>query len=167
MLKINMRFAKNEDLPSIVYIYNQAIRSKSATGDLTEFSVAERINWFNKFDKDKYPLYVVETEDKVIGYCSISPYREGRKAMESVAEISYYLDYSYHNRGIGFKLMEYVIEDCKRTGKENLLAILLDINKSSIALLEKFSFEKWGYLPDIINIDGKKCSHLIYGVKIK
>jgi len=163
---LNIRFSKIADLPFIVDIYNQAIRSENATGDLDEFSVDDRKEWFYKYDNDHYPLYVAVIENKVVGYCALSPYRPGRKAMSSAAEISYYLDYSFHGKGIGTALIEFAISDCERIGKENLLAILLDINSSSIRLLEKLNFEKWGYFPNIINLNGKKCGHLIYGLKI-
>ncbi len=164
--KLNIRFANRTDLPFIIDIYNQAIRSKNATGDLTEFSLEQRLDWFDKFDNEAHPIYIAEIASKVIGYCTILPYRPGREAMSSVAEISYYIDYSYHNQGIGSKILEYVIKDCNRIGKENLLAILLDINLESVGILEKFNFKKWGYFPGIININGKKCGHLIYGLKI-
>ena len=164
--ELTIRFAKFSDLSSIVDIYNQAIRTKSDTGDTEEFYVNDRIKWFEKFDKDEYPLYIVEIANKVIGYCTLSPYRPGRKAMSTVAEISYYVDYEIHGSGIGTALLKHVISDCERIGKENLIAILLDINSQSVGILEKFKFSKWGHLPDIININGKKCGHLIYGLKI-
>ena len=162
-----IRFANIADLPFIVKIYNQAIRSKNATGDIEEFDFDERIGWFEKFDNDKYPLYVAEIENSVVGYCTLSPYRPGREAMSTVAEISYYLDYSFHGKGIGAALLKYVIADCARIGKKSLLAIFLDINLPTIGLLEKLNFKKWGHLPGIIEIDRKKCGHLIFGLKIK
>ena len=166
MLEIKIRLSESTDLPYIVEIYNQAIRSGIATGDLTEFTMEQRLDWYKKFDSESYPLYIAEINNKVVGYCTLSPYRPGREAMASIAEISYYIDYSYQNQGVGTKLLEYVIADCKRTGKESLLAILLDINPQSIALLKKFNFEQWGHFPGIINIKGKKCGQLIYGLKI-
>jgi len=66
---LRIRFSKITDLPFIVDIYNQAIRSGNATGDLDEFSVDDRKEWFYKFDNDHYPLYVAVIENKVIGYC--------------------------------------------------------------------------------------------------
>ena len=164
--EIIIRFANITDLPIIVDIYNQAIRSRCATGDMEEFGVDERIEWFEKFDNNENPLYIAEIENRVVGYCTLSPYRPGRKAMSSIAEISYYLDYSFHGKGIGTSLLKYVISDCDRIGKKSLLAILLDINSPTIGLLKKFNFKKWGYFPGIIEIDGKKYGHLIYGLKI-
>lgn len=164
--EIKIRLAKLSDLPSIVDIYNQAIRSQFATGDLTEFDVEERQEWFNKFNKDKYPIYIAEINNNVVGYCTLSPYRPGREAMASVAEISYYVDFSFHGKGVGTALFNYAISDCKRIGKDSLLAILLDINNTSIRILKKFGFKQWGHFPNIINFNGKYCGHLVYGLKI-
>lgn len=162
-----IRFADLNDLPLIVKIYNQAIRSNSATGDMDEFTVHERVDWFNKFDPVNFPIYVAEFNSKVIGYATLSPYREGRKAMAKIAEISFFIDYSYHGLGVGSALVSHAISDCSRIGKETLLAILLDINPESIHLLKKFNFEEWGYLPNIIDFNGQKCGHLIYGLNLK
>ena len=93
-------------------------------------------------------------------------YRKGRGGLKEVAEISYYLDYNYHRLGYGKKLIEYMISDCKRLGIKNLFALLLEINKASIIILEKFGFTKWGFMPDVVNLNGNKCGHLIYGKKV-
>ena len=167
-MKINteliIQFATINDLPSIVAIYNQAIKSKSATGDTEEFRIEERINWFNKFNNNTYPIYVAKINNIVVGYCTLSAYRPGRKAMSKVAEISYYVDYNFHKKGVGTSLLKHVLEDCNRLKKENLLAFILDINKSTINILKKFNFKQLGYLPNIIEINSKKCGHLIYGL---
>jgi len=165
--KYNIRFASINDLSLIVEIYNQAIRSKSATGDMDAFLVEERVEWFHKFDTDSFPIYVAEINHNIIGYLTLSPYREGRRGMNKIAEISFYLDYSYRGLGIGSALVSYAINDCRRIGKETLLAILLDINDKSVSLLKKFNFKKWGHLPDIINLKGLKCGQFIYGLSIK
>ena len=164
--KISIRFATLKDLPSIIAIYNQAIKSNCATGDTEEFCLNDRIEWFNKFDNNNHPLYVAQINKKIVGYCSISPYRPGRTAMSKVAEISYYVDYSFHKKGIGTALLNYVITDCTRIGKKNLLAFLLDINTSTIGLLTKFNFKQLGHLPNVIELKTRVCGHYIYGLKI-
>ncbi len=164
--QLTIRFADITDLPAIVDIYNQAIRSRCATGDLDKFDVEDRREWFGKYDSEHYPLYVAQIGKKVVGYCTLSPYRPGRRAMAKVAEISYYLDYSFHKMGIGTALLNHAISDCGRIDKETLLAILLDVNTQSIGILEKFGFEKWGHYPGIIDLEGKVCGHLVYGLKM-
>ena len=164
--QINIRFAHLTDLPRLVDIYNQAIVSGNATGDTEEFQVENRVKWFEKYNKDGYPIYVSEWKNKVIGYCTLSPYRPGRKAMSGVAEVSYYLDYKFHGKGIGTALLQHAIADCPRIEKRYLLAILLDINVASIGLLEKCGFEKWGHFPNIIDLNGKICGQVVYGFVI-
>ena len=164
---VHIRFANTSDLPTIVNIYNQAIEEKKATADLTPFTVEQRVNWFNKFSINEYPIYVAELDGIVLGYASLSPYRNGREALRKVAEISFYLDYSSLGIGIGSSLIEHVIADCHRINKESLLAILLDANTASIKLLQKFGFKEWGNLPLNSNFEGKKYGHLIYGLNLK
>jgi phosphinothricin acetyltransferase len=163
--QLNIRFAQPEDLSATVKIFNQAVRAR-LNGSLKEFTVEEKKPWFSKFNKDKYPIYVAELNGNIVGYCYLSAYRSGRQAMNKIAEISYYIHFDHHRKGIASKLIEYAILDCKRLGKESLLAILLDTNKPSIAILEKFNFKKWGHYPDIIDLDGKQCGQLIYGLKL-
>jgi len=163
--KVNIRFANSSDLAEIVIIFNQAVRAR-VNGSLQEETVESRSNWFNSFNQNNYPIYVAEQNNRVVGYCYLSPYRSGRQAMNKVAEISYYIDYNYHKQGIASVLIEHTINDCQRVNKNSLLAILLDKNIPSISILEKFGFKKWGYYPDIIDLDGQICSQLIYGLKL-
>ena len=163
---LSIRFAQNSHLPAIVDIYNQAIRSRCATGDMDEFTVVVRIDWFNQHSPDSFPVYVVEMNNKVLGFGSLSPYRPGRRAMDKVAEVSFFLDYNHHHKGIGTALLTHMINDCNRLGINSLIAILLNINIPSIALLKKHGFEQWGLMPQIINFEDKTCDHLYYGLTI-
>ncbi len=161
----NIRFANYADLAEIVVIFNQAVRAR-VNGSLKEGTVESRSKWFSEFSQKEYPIYVAEQNNRVVGYCYLSQYRSGRQAMSKTAEISYYIDYNHHRQGIGSALIKHTINDCKRVNKNNLLAILLDKNKPSISILEKFGFKKWGCYPDIVNLDGEICSQLIYGLKL-
>lgn len=167
IVKPIIRLATFKDLTAIVKIYNQAIHSKTATGDLQEFTVNDKIDLFQKFNEDSYPIYVAELQEKIVGYATLSPYRPGRKAMNRIAEISFYIDYEHHNLGIGSALIQYCIDDCPRINKESLLAILLDINTSSVQLLKKFGFNEWGRFPNIIHLENQTCNQLVYGLKLK
>ena len=96
----------------------------------------------------------------------MSPHRPGRKALRSVAEISYYIHKDHRKKGVANTLISYTIEKAKELGFKNLFTILLDLNKPSIYILEKFGFEKWGHLPDIAEFDDVICGQYIYGRKI-
>ncbi len=162
----SIRFANPTDLPRLVELYNQAILSHTATGDTVPFSIEQRQGWFDQHQRDRYPIYVSEDEGGVVsGYLSLSPYRD-RPAMQRTAEISYYVDYAHHRQGIGTALMEHALADCPRLGRKVLIAIVLEWNSASIQLLERFGFERWGYLPDVAELSGRLCGHLYYGRKI-
>ena len=165
-MKATIRLGNEKDLPAIVRIYNQAIRSGIATGDLTEFTVDQRRSWFQQFTSDDYPIYVLEIAEKVVGYGTLSPYRPGRGAMMHIAEISFFLDNDYQQKGLGSQLVQHMINDCPRIKKKSLLAILLSVNGPSIKLLEKFHFELWGTFPGVIRLRDQTCSQLIYGLTL-
>lgn len=163
---MNIRFAEHKDLKDIIDIYNQAIKAGNATADIKEFKSNDRVDWLLEHNNHKYPIYILELNHTIIGWGSLSPYRKGREGLKETAEISYYLNYKYHGQGYGKILIRYMIEDCKRLGIKNLLALLLEINKKSSLILEGFGFSKWGFMPDVVNLKGVRCGHLIYGKKI-
>ena len=159
-----IRLAVPSDLPRLVAIYNQAIAAGNATADTVPFTVEARRPWFEEHDPESHPIYVCE-EGEVSGYLSLSPYRD-RPALRRTAEVSYYVDYARHGRGIGSTLMAHALEQAPGLGKRVLIAILLEWNVASLRLLEKFGFEKWGYLPEVAEFGGRLCGHLYYGRKM-
>lgn len=162
----NIRKAEKTDLTRLTEIYNQAILTKRCTCDTQIFTVEERKQWFNEHQTDRFPVWIYETEEKVVGYSYITPYRSGRNALRDVCEISYYLDFDYHRKGIGSQLVDYTIQEVKKRGFDNIIAILLSCNSRSIMLLKKFGFSEWGVLPEIAKFEDVSCSHLYYGKKI-
>ena len=155
------------DQNDIIKIYNHAVDERFATADTEHVSVESRREWFLLHSLNTYPIFIAEENGEVIGWCSLSPHRPGRKALRTVAEISYYVHKDYRRMGVANKLITHTIEIAKELGFRNLISILLDLNKTSIYILEKFGFEKWGHLPKIAEIDGTICGQFIYGIKLK
>jgi len=165
--KLVITWPTRNNLPELIEIYNQAIRSRIATGDTIEFTNAQqRSSWFSSHNKMTFPIYMLSYEDKVIGYGTLSPWRDGRQAMRNIAEVSFFLHEDYQGKGFGKILLQYIINDCPRINIKTLIAILLDVNKKSVCLLERFGFQKWGYFPEVIEFPDKTCGQLIYGKKV-
>ena len=162
-----IREATIHDLERLTEIYNQAILSKKATADTETFTAEQRREWLLSHNNKRTPLLVYEDCGTVLGYCYLSEYRPGRRALESIAEISYYIDFDYHRRGIASKLIQSIIDAAIALEYRNLLAILLSCNHGSIALLEKHGFKLWGTLPDVVRIDADVYSHFYYGLNIE
>jgi len=165
---MQIRIATADDLTQIIAIYNQAVLRGNCTADTESLEVSERCNWFNEHTPEKYPLFVICEEDNgnILGWCSLSTHRKGRKALANVAEISYYVETGQQGKGIGNKLMVHALNMAPECGLHNLFAILLDTNKVSIALLEKYGFTQWGHLPDIAEFADRVCGQFIYGRKV-
>ena len=155
-----------KDHSEIVKIYNHAVDEKFATADTQHVSLESRKDWFAQHSPDTYPIYVAEENGEIIGWCSLSPHRPGRKALRTVAEISYYIHKDHRRKGVANSLVHYTIESAKSLGFKNLISILLDLNEPSIHILEKFGFDKWGHLPDVADIDGVICGQYIFGKKL-
>lgn len=163
---MKIRTADSKDFGEIIKIYNHAVDEKFATADIEHITIESRNEWFNQHSPEAYPIYIAEENDQVIGWCSLSPHRPGRKALRTVAEISYYVHKDHRKKGVANKLIQHTIESAKILGFKNLISILLDLNLPSIYILEKFGFERWGHLPGIAQIDEIICGQYIYGKKL-
>lgn len=160
------KVANEKDFPEIIKIYNHAVDEKFATADTEYVTVESRKEWFTQHSPETYPIFIAEENNEIVGWCSLSPHRPGRKALRTVAEISYYIHKDHRKKGVAHSLITHTIESAKKLGFRNLISILLDLNKTSIYILEKFGFEKWGHLPNVAEIDGVNCGQYIYGRKI-
>ena len=163
---MNIRYAEQQDLPQLVEIYNQAIRAK-CTAALEGVSIEDRQAWFDEHTEKKYPILVAESEGVVLGYLYMSAYRPNRSALKHTAEVSYFVNYMQHKKGVASVLMQACIELCPRLEIKTLIAILLETNASSISLLKKFSFEQWAHLPDVAEIDGVEVGQVYFGIQLK
>lgn len=163
---MNIRLATEQDWEDIINIYNQAVEEFSSTADMEPISVESRLDWLKQHSTPTYPLFVCEADHVIMGWCSLSPYRPGRAALRTVAEISYYIHKDHRRKGVADLLVSHALRVSSERGFENLIAILLDTNHASIQLLEKHGFKKWGHLPDIADFKTRRCGQYIYGKKI-
>ena len=162
---IDIRKARSADAAAIAEILNQAIEAGNRTAFTDPVSIQDREAWLTHHHQSGYPVYVaVEAgEDTVMGYLSLSPWRSGRDALKHTAEVSYYVHKQYRRKGVAGALMKQMIAECPALEIDRLLAILLDINSPSIALLEKFGFDRWGHFPGVAKLREIRAGQYIYG----
>lgn len=159
---MQIRLANLDDIPHIVDIYNQAIRNRN-NAIIDDIKLDEYKLEFENRDMKEYPIFVAEINKIIVGWISISPYRANRKAYKNLKEVSFYLDSSATGKGIGSKLLEYVIENRLQIGFHSLFAILVANNTISIGLLKKFGFKLWALMSSVLEMDGKLENAIIYG----
>lgn len=161
-----IRKAVHEDLDAITDIYNSAVRSGFATAEMTEVSPESMFAWFACHVPDTHPVFVYETGKQVVGWLSISPYRQGREAVKYTVEVSYYIHENFRGRGIGSRLLECAIAESRKMGYKTLFAIVIDKNAGSTRLLRNYGFEEWGRMPNVVDFDGVECDHVYYGLRL-
>lgn len=146
---LNIRKACQEDLPSLLAIYNYEIEHGTATFDLNPKTLSERQKWFDLHSGGKYLLLTAEEDGVVAGYASLSPYREWEAYAQTV-ELSIYVDAAHRRRGIGDALMQEILSYAR--GREDIYTVVSVItgdNEKSIRMHEKYGFKDRGRLKEV------------------
>lgn len=162
---MSIRDALETDLPAIVAIYNAAIPSRRATGDLEPLSVDSRLSWFYEHIPNYRPIWVMEVDGEIAGWLSFQSFY-GRPAYQATGEISIYVAPAYHRCGVGRQLLSQAIRQSPSLGLKTLLGFIFAHNKPSLQLFEAFEFQRWGYLPKVAELDGVERDLVIVGRRI-
>ena len=160
-----VRDAIEIDLEAIVAIYNASIPGRMATADTEPVSVDSRRGWLRDRDFLHYPLWVMEREDRIVGWLSFSRFY-GRPAYAATAEVSIYVNPAVRRAGIATQLMEHALSQAPRLGLATFLGFIFAHNEPSVSLCQKFGFEQWGRLPRVAILDGIERDLLILGRRV-
>lgn len=161
-MTFTFEYATQADLPTITHIYNEIIPSRLATADLEPVSVASKQAWFDQFDPDTRPIWVMKDGDKIAGWVSLESFY-GRPAYQHTTEISIYIDEAYRHHGLGQKALDFVFGQLSDLKIDALVAFIFHHNVPSLGLFKKNGFETWGHLPDVALMDDQLRSLDILG----
>jgi len=134
-------------LGPITGIYNEAIRTTTATFDTDPRTEAEQIAWFDHHSA-RYPILVAEVEGILVGWASLSPWSE-RHAYDGTAEVSVYVGTSWRNRGFGRALLGAILAEATRLGLHTVLARLAEGNPASRRLHLSAGFSTVGVMHEV------------------
>ncbi len=162
---MKIRAATNEDQQAILEIYNEAVQNTTATFDTEPRSLQNQVEWFRRHKKN-HPVLVVEENDKVIGWSSMSPWSD-RCAYDTTVEVSVYVHRDFRGRGIGSQLLEKITEEGRRANNHTVLSRISEGNDISIHLHEKLGYRHIGVMKEVGFKFGKfldvTLMQLIYG----
>jgi phosphinothricin acetyltransferase len=143
-----IRRATIDDLPAITEIYNEAIRTTTATFDTEPKSIDERKVWFAAHD-DRYPILVAVVDGKVVGcWGSLSKWSD-RRAYDGTAETSFYVTADHRGQGIGRQVKDATIEEARRLKFHTLIARVAQGSDASLHVNEKAGFVRVGTLKEV------------------
>ncbi len=160
-----MRIAKENDLSTIVSIYNSTVPTRLSTADTTEITVESRMDWFKQHNPESHPLLVHEQDGEVVAWVSFQRFY-GRPAYDRTAEISIYISPECRGKGLGQVLLTEALEMSKSFNFKTIVAFVFSHNEPSLRLFKRFGFQEWGKLPDVAEMDGKEFSLSVLGKRV-
>src|SRR5262245_57429424 len=115
-----IRIATETDISTINDIYNYYVHQSTCTYQLEPEPLEGRRKWFDAHPPDRYPVTVAEIDGRVVGWGSLSKFRD-RAAYDGSVEASVYIHHDFHRRGVGRALLVDLIERARQIGFHTLL----------------------------------------------
>jgi L-amino acid N-acyltransferase YncA len=135
------------DAPMICEIYNHYVSNTVITFEeslLLPDEMRQRILNVTA----SFPWLVYEEQGKVLGYAYATKWKE-RSAYRHSAESTVYLHPSSTGKGTGSALLEQLLAQLRARQIHSVLGGVALPNPASVALLEKFGFQKVGHLKEV------------------
>jgi phosphinothricin acetyltransferase len=149
MSDIEIRPATTADLAAITAIYDEAVRTGTATFELIPPDLAEMTRRFDTLVGAGFPYLAALLDGQVAGYAYAGPYRP-RPAYRFTVENSVYLAPAAQRRGIGTRLLDRLIAESEARGFRQMIAVIGDsANAGSIAVHRSAGFEMIGTHPAV------------------
>ena len=141
-----IRLATPADAESINDIYNHYVLTSTCTFHLEPVPLSEREAWLSAHGA-KHPVIVYEENGEVLGWASITPFKE-RPAYQWTVESSVYIHHQFHGKGIGTQLMRDILARAKEIGHHSVIAGATAEQTPSIRLHESLGFVKAAHFRD-------------------
>lgn len=149
-----------EDLPTILEIYNYYVLNTSATFHIKALSLSEMRD-ITFFDNPRYKTFVIFEQDQLCGYVILHQFRI-RSAYDESGEISIYLNPDYRSRGLGNLALQY-IETVARTQEFHVLvATICGENIKSIQVFQNNGYVKCAHFSEIGKKFGQRLDSISY-----
>ena len=141
-----VRPASSWDLPAILEIYNEAVRTTTATFDLEPRTPEAHRAWFEAHGP-RHPVLVTEEGGVVIAWASLSPWSL-RPAYAGTVEDSVYVAEGHRGRGVGRLLLQALVAEAVKAGHHSLVGRVCTESAASIRLHEALGFRPAGVLKE-------------------
>lgn len=146
---MKLRTAVQADLAALLDIYNYEVVNGVATLDLAPKTMKERQGWLDSHNVENHPLIVAEEEGVIMGYASLSEYRE-KEAYRSTVELSVYVHPDHRGKGVASAMMAHLLEEARRDERTHtVVSVITSGNMASTRLHEKFGFTFCGCIREV------------------
>jgi phosphinothricin acetyltransferase len=142
-LDLRTRLVAHRDAEAIRAIYNPEVESSTVTFDLVPRTLDEQHTWIEAHSGGHPAIVAVTSDDLVIGFGSLSPYRE-RPAYAPTVEDSVYVHREHRGKGAGRLLLAELVRLADAHGFHSIIARIVGHHDQSIALHTACGFEHVG-----------------------
>ena len=139
---MEIRLARPSDSEAIRQIYNLEVSTSTVTFDLVPRTASEQLQWLEA-RSGAHAVIVAEVDGEVIGFASLSPFRD-RPAYNSTVENSVYVRNDHRGTGVGAALLEELTKLAAQHGFHTVIARIVGGHDASIALHRRLGFEVVG-----------------------
>jgi L-amino acid N-acyltransferase len=139
-----IRHATEEDLADIQRIYNEAIRTGTATWDEEPWTTKQRAAWFAAHGGSQ-PVLCAQISTKFAGFAYLSLMSQ-KSGWRFTREDTIYIDPAFHGAGVGRALLTALLDEARNLGLRLIVASITWDNAASIALHRSLGFETMGTL---------------------
>ena len=139
---VEIRLARLADAEAIRQIYNTEVTGSTVTFDLVPRSLSDQEAWLEA-RSGAMAVLVAEQAGEVVGFASLSPYKD-RPAYATSVEDSVYVRSDQRGTGVGRTLLTELIEVAGTRGFHTVMARIVGHHEASIALHRAVGFEPVG-----------------------
>lgn len=136
---VNLRLARPDDAEVTREIYNAEVTGSTVTFDLVPRSLEEQLSWLDD-RSGAMAVVVAEIEGRVVGFASLSPYRD-RPAYATTVEDSVYVHTDFRGQGVARALLAEIIDIAVTRGFHAVMARIVGGHDASIGLHSSLGFE--------------------------
>jgi L-amino acid N-acyltransferase len=137
--ELAVRLAERRDGAGIRAIYNHYVTQTTTLFDLVPRTLEEQLRWIDEHSGG-HPALVAEAGAEIVGFASLSRFRD-RPAYATTVEDSVYLLDGYQGRGIGRLLLTELVRRAAAHGFHSVIARITGNNEASIRLHAACGFE--------------------------
>lgn len=151
---MTVRDATIDDVPALLAIHNEAVRTTTAIWDEDEVDLDDRRTWFVERQAAGFPVLVAEVDGVVAGYSSFGPWRP-KSGYRHTVENSLYVLAAHHGHGLASVLLDTLLLRAREAGLHRMMAMIESSNTLSIGLHERRGFRVVGQMDEV----GTKFGH--------
>jgi L-amino acid N-acyltransferase len=145
---MDVRDARESDLPGLLDIYNEVIATSTAVYSYTPVTLDDRVQWWKARVARGFPVLVATDSSGVLGFSTFGDFRSWPGYRHTV-EHSVHVRADMRGQGVGSQLVQALFPRAEALGMHVMIAGVDAANLPSIRFHERLGFEQAGLLREV------------------